>query len=166
MSELERLREDHASSVLAFELENRAYFARYISDRGDEYFSHFNDDFSARIAEQNAGTSIFHVLVSGDGAVEGRFNLYELNEGTAELGYRVAERVTGRGVATAAVQSLCGLAVTQYGLRRLRAATSFENVASQMVLRNAGFISAGPAQPGGRPGIWYERDLAAFGIET
>ena len=41
MPELQRLRADHAPAVLAFELANRAYFATFISDRGDEFFDHF-----------------------------------------------------------------------------------------------------------------------------
>jgi len=93
--------------------------------------------------------------------VLGRFNLYRLEDGTAELGYRVAQHVAGRGVATAAVQELCRLGAGQYGLRMLNAATTHDNVASQKVLTKAGFVPAGPAEPGGRPGTWYQRDLAA-----
>jgi RimJ/RimL family protein N-acetyltransferase len=37
-------------------------------------------------------------------------DLVDLEEGTAKLGYRVAQQVTGRGVATATVQELCRLA--------------------------------------------------------
>ena len=91
----------------------------------------------------------------------GRFNLVDLEDGTAELGYRVAQRVAGRGAATATVQELCRIAAAQYGLRTLRAATTYDNVASQKVLTKAGFVPAGPAEPGGRPGTWYQRDLAA-----
>ena len=91
----------------------------------------------------------------------GRFNLYRLEDGKAELGYRVAQHVAGRGVATAAVQELCRLGAGQYGLRMLKAATTDDNVASQKVLTKAGFVPAGPAEPGGRPGTWYQRDLAA-----
>ena len=43
----------------------------------------------------------------------------------------------------------------------LRAETNHENVASQKVLLRAGFVPVGPASPGGRPGIGYERDLTA-----
>jgi ribosomal-protein-alanine N-acetyltransferase len=43
----------------------------------------------------------------------------------------------------------------------LRAATTYDNVASQKVLAKAGFVPVGPAKPGGRPGTWYQRDLAA-----
>jgi [ribosomal protein S5]-alanine N-acetyltransferase len=83
-----------------------------------------------------------------------------IEDGTAELGYRVAQRVTGRGVATATVRELCLLAAAQYGLHMLRAATTRENVASQKVLTKAGFVPVGPADIGGKAGTWYERDLA------
>jgi ribosomal-protein-alanine N-acetyltransferase len=159
--ELQRLRADHAPAVLAFELANRAYFAASISDRGDEFYDQFAEGYNALLAEQEAGICVFHVLVREDGTVLGRFNLYDVEDGTAELGYRVAEQVAGHGVATAAVRELCRVAVTRYGLRTLRAATTHDNVASQKVLAKAGFVPAGPAQPGGRPGTWYQRDLAA-----
>ena len=161
MPELQRLRAEHAPAVLAFELANRAYFATFISDRGDEFFDHFTERYSALLAEQEAGTCVFHVLVGEDGTVLGRFNLYRLDDGTAELGYRVAQHVAGRGVATATVQELCRLAAAQYGLRTLRAETSHDNVASQKVLTKAGFVPVGPAEPGGRPGTRYQRDLVA-----
>ena len=161
MPELQRLRAEHAPAVLDFELANRAYFATFISDRGDEFFDHFTERYSALLAEQEAGTCVFHVLVGEDGTVLGRFNLYRLEDGTAELGYRVAQHVAGRGVATATVQELCRLAAAQYGLRTLRAETSHDNVASQKVLAKAGFVPVGPAEPGGRPGTWYQRGLVA-----
>ena len=161
MPELQRLRAGHGPAVLAFELANRAYFATFISDRGDEFFDHFTERYSALLAEQEAGTCVFHVLVGEDGTVLGRFNLYRLEDGTAELGYRVAQHVAGRGVATATVQELCRLAAAQYGLRTLRAETSHDNVASQKVLAKAGFVPVGPAEPGGRPGTRYQRDLVA-----
>ena len=53
---------------------------------------------------------VFHVLVGDDGEVLGRFNLVGIEDGTADLGYRVAEKAAGRGVATAAVLEVCRLA--------------------------------------------------------
>src|SRR5206468_1926268 len=109
-----------------------------------------------------AGTCACYVLVAGDGSVLGRFNLYAFEDGTAELGYRVAQHVAGRGVATATVRELCRVAAAQHGLRTLRAATARQNVASQKVLTKAGFAAVGPADPthlGGKPGTWYQRDL-------
>ena len=160
MLELQLLHADHAQSVLAFELANRAYFAMFISDRGEEFFDRFEESFNELLAEQEAGTSVLHVLVDENGDVLGRFNLFHLDQGTAELGYRVAQSVAGHGVATAAVQELCHIAAAEYGLLSLRAATTFDNVASQRVLTKAGFAPDGPAEPGGRPGIWYQLDLS------
>ena len=162
MPELQRLRADHAPAVLAFELANRAYFAASISDRGDEFFDQFTDRHRALLAEQEAGKGAFYVLVADDGSVLGRFNLYDLKDDTAVLGYRVAQHVAGRGVATATVREMCGLAAARHGLRTLKAATSHENAASQKVLARAGFIPVGPADPadlGGKQGTWYRRDL-------
>lgn len=163
MPELQRLRAAHGPAVLAFELANRDYFAASISDRGDEFFSQFAERFAALLATQDAGADAYYVLVAADGSVLGRFNLYFTGDGTANLGYRVAQHAAGRGVATATVLQMCELAVTQHGIRTLRAATATENAASQRVLIKAGFILAGPADPadiGGKPGFWYERDLA------
>jgi ribosomal-protein-alanine N-acetyltransferase len=160
--ELKRLDAGDAPAVLAFELVNRAYFAASVSDRGDEFFDQFAGRYGALLAEQEAGTGAFYVLVAEDGSVLGRFNLYDLKDGTARLGYRVAQQAAGRGVATAAVRELCQLAAARHGLRILRAATSHDNAASQRVLAKAGFVPVGPADPadiGGKPGTWYQRDL-------
>jgi ribosomal-protein-alanine N-acetyltransferase len=158
--ELQLLRAGHGPAVLAFELANRAYFAAFISDRGDEFFDQFTERLGAQLAEQEAGTWAGYVLVSEDGSVLGRFNLYDVKDGTAVLGYRVAEHVAGHGVATATVRELCRLAAARHGLRTLRAATTHENVASQKVLTKAGFAPEGPADIGGQPGTWYRRDIA------
>ncbi|MER7840374.1 GNAT family N-acetyltransferase [Streptomyces sp. NPDC096040] len=163
MPELKQLDAGHAPAVLAFELANRAYFAASISDRGDEFYDQFADRHSALLAEQEAGGCAFYVLVAADGSVLGRFNLYDVKDGTANVGYRVAQHVAGRGVATETVRELCQLAAARHGLRTLRAATSHANAASQRVLTKAGFVPVSPADPadlGGKPGTWYQRDLA------
>ncbi|KUN01480.1 GCN5 family acetyltransferase [Streptomyces yokosukanensis] len=162
MPELQRLSAAHATAVLAFERVNRAYFAASVSDRGDAYFDHFTDRYDALLAEQDAGTCAFYVLVAEDGSVLGRFNLVDIEDGGAQLGYRVAQAVTGRGVATATVRELCRLAVHRHGLRTVRAAAAHENAGSRKVLTRAGFVPDGPADPadlGGRPGTWYRLDL-------
>jgi ribosomal-protein-alanine N-acetyltransferase len=162
MPELKRLHAGHAPAVLAFELANRTYFAASISDRGDDFFDQFTDWYNASLAEQEGGICAFYVLVAEDGSVLGRFNLYDLEDGTARLGYRVAEQVAGRGVATTTVGELCRTATAMHGLRTLRAATSHDNAASQKVLTKAGFVPVGPATPadlGGKSGTWYQRDL-------
>ena len=156
------LQAGYAPAVLAFELANRTYFAQFISDRGDDYFAEFTSRYDALLADQAAGLCAFYLVVAEDDSVLGRFNLDRFSDGTAELGYRVAQSASGRGLATRTVRDLCRLAVSRHGLHTLRAAASHQNVASQHVLLNAGFVPTIPADPaelGGKAGTWYQRDL-------
>lgn len=159
MPDLVLLHASHAAAVLDFELANRAWFATTIPDRGDDYFATFPSRHAALLAEQEAGVCAFYLLTGDDGEVLGRFNLYDLSNGGAVLGYRVAQHAAGRGLATTAVRDLCALAATTHSLTRLRAATTHANVASQRVLLKAGFVPDGPADLEGKPGTWYQRDL-------
>ncbi|WP_051718038.1 GNAT family N-acetyltransferase [Streptomyces megasporus] len=159
MVRLERLRADHAPALSAFERENRAWFARSVADRGDAYFAEFDARHAALLAEQETGACHFHVVVDEDGELVGRVNLVDVAEGGAELGYRVAERAAGRGVATAAVREVCRLAARRYRLSTLWAVTTLDNPASRAVLERTGFVVDGSARPDGRPGVRYLRRL-------
>ncbi|MFD7444592.1 GNAT family N-acetyltransferase [Streptomyces sp. NPDC059909] len=159
MPELQRLRLDHAPALLAFEQENRAYFAASIPDRGDDYFTEFDARHSDLLAEQAAGLHFFHVLVGSGGDVLGRVNLIDVADDAAELGYRIAEKAAGQGLATSAVRQVCVLAAAEYGLTSLRAVTTLDNAASRAVLARTGFVPAGEIVLCGRPGMSYVREL-------
>ncbi|GAA1903485.1 GNAT family N-acetyltransferase [Streptomyces durmitorensis] len=161
MPELQRLRADHAPALLAFERENRGYFARSVPDRGDAYFAEFAAWHAALLAEQAAGTCHFHLLVDGEGAVLGRVNLVDVADGEPELGYRVAERAAGRGLATDAVRRLCELAEADYGLTAMRAATYADNARSRAVLERTGFVVVGEVELPleGRTEVRYFREV-------
>ncbi|AJE43243.1 GNAT family N-acetyltransferase [Streptomyces nodosus] len=161
MTTLERLSPHHARALLAFERENREYFARFVSDRGDAYFAEFADRHRALLAEQEAGLCHFHLLLDDRGEVIGRVNLVDVRAGDAELGYRIGERATGRGVATAAVGEICGRAAEEYGLTTLTALVALDNPASRAVLLRNGFAAVEDAPVAGRPGMRYRRPLAA-----
>ena len=162
MFQLQLVSPKHESAVLAFEKDNRAYFAKSISDRGDSFFDQFSERHRELMAEQEAGAGAFYVLVDENGAVVGRFNLYDLSDGTAGVGYRVAEQVSGHGVATSGLRTLCRIARENFGLRTLTAATSNENVASQRVLLKAGFADVAPTEVGGRQGALFDIDLVTL----
>jgi ribosomal-protein-alanine N-acetyltransferase len=129
-----------------------------VPDRGDDYFAGFAERHRELLASQAEGTHFFHVLVE-DGAIVGRVNLFEVAGGSADLGFRIAERATGQGLATAAVRQVCTLAVAQYGLSELRAAARVENVGSRTVLIRTGFVPTGETVLSGLPGITYRLDL-------
>ena len=109
----------------------------------------------------------FYVLVAEDESILGRFNLYNLEADYAVLGYRVAQHVAGRGVATATVRELCDRASGEHGLRTLRAATSYQNLASQKVLTKAGFelIEAETGEDGVRLAETERPDLILMDIQ-
>ncbi|MFJ2766431.1 GNAT family N-acetyltransferase [Streptomyces sp. NPDC087300] len=153
--ELRLLRPEHAPALRAFEEANRAYFAATVPDRGDAYFRDFDARHAALLAEQAEGICYFHVLVDADGEVLGRVNLVDVAGGSAELGYRIAERATGRGLATRAVREACDLAVSAYGLSELRAATTLDNPGSRTVLTRTGFVPTGEIVLDGRPGTSF-----------
>jgi ribosomal-protein-alanine N-acetyltransferase len=159
VGELQQLDWHHAPALLRFERENRTYFARSVPDRGDDYFAGFTARHAELLAEQVAGRCRFHVLVDDDGTVLARFNLVDIADGSAELGFRVAERATGRGVASDGVRAVCVLARESYGLRRLFASAALENAGSLAVLRRTGFAPIGEVLLDGQPGRRHVRDL-------
>ncbi|QEU96530.1 GNAT family N-acetyltransferase [Streptomyces kanamyceticus] len=157
--ELQLLRPDHAPALLAFEEANRAYFAATVPDRGDAYFRDFDARHRALLAEQADGVCFFHVLVGGTGEILGRVNLVDVAAGSADLGYRIAERATGQGLATRAVRQVRDLAVSAYGLKELRAATTLDNPGSRAVLTRTGFVPTGDITLDGRPGTAFVLSL-------
>lgn len=156
---LRLLHPGHAPALLAFERENRAYFARSVPDRGDDFFTRFDERLGALLAEQEAGVCHFHVLLGGEGEVLGRVNLVDVADGGADLGYRIAERAAGRGLATWAVRALCHRATDRYALTHLRAAARLDNPASRAVLVKTGFTVVGETRLSGHPGLTYRRTL-------
>jgi ribosomal-protein-alanine N-acetyltransferase len=155
MPELQLVRLDHAPALLVFERENRAYFAAAIPDRGDEFFAEFDARHAQLLEWQAARTDYFHVLVAGGGEVVGRVNLIDAADGSAELGYRIAQKAAGQGLATAAVREVRELAAAQYGLTRLRAKVTMDNPASHKVLERNGFLAAGELTLNDKPAMSY-----------
>ena len=163
MPVLQLVRPDHAAALLVFELANRAYFATSIPDRGDDFFMSFDERHASLLACQAAGTDYFHVLVGDGGEVLGRVNLAEIADGCAELGFRIAEKASGQGLATAGVNQVCALASMEYGLTRLRARATNDNRGSRAVLARTGFAETGAILLNGRPGTSYSRSLVDNG---
>ena len=157
--ELRLLGPEHAPALLAFERENRAYFAASVPDRGDGFFAEFDQRFAQSLEWQAAGEDFLHVLVAEGGEVVGRVNLVEAAEGSAELGYRIAQKAAGRGLATAAVRRVRELAAAEYGLTKLRAKATMDNPASHKVLQRNGFVATGELTLDGKPAVAYVCEL-------
>ncbi|MFD9502402.1 GNAT family N-acetyltransferase [Streptomyces sp. NPDC060035] len=159
MPELQLIRLDHAPALLEFERQNRAYFAASVPDRGEEFFAEFDARFAQLLEWQAAGTDYLHVLVTEGGEVMGRVNLIEAADGSAELGYRIAQKAAGRGLATAAVREVRELAAAHYGLTRLHAKATLDNPASHKVLERNRFVAVSELTLTDKPAMSYICEL-------
>ncbi|MFN3365640.1 MAG: GNAT family N-acetyltransferase [Exiguobacterium mexicanum] len=136
------LRLQDEALLYEFECENRTYFERSVPSRGDTYYEpeSFHQALQQLLSEQTNGDGYYY-LIWRDDTIVGRLNVHHTDADTGEVGYRVGAGHGGRGYATAALRQL--LTFKFPGFNRLRAETTSDNVASQHVLRGAGFIRDG-----------------------
>jgi ribosomal-protein-alanine N-acetyltransferase len=132
--------------MLAFERANRQFFARTIGDRGDAFFAEFPARHARLVAENEAGTSMLFAVRDRDGRVVGRVNIGLAEEGSGDIGNRVAEEVCGRGVSTRA-EDLALTTAAEGGVAQVDAMTTEDNVASRRVLARNGFVQVPGTEP-------------------
>jgi ribosomal-protein-alanine N-acetyltransferase len=137
-----------AAALLAFELENRAWFERWVHPRDPAYYR--LDAVQAAIeqaaSERRAEGGYQYLALAGDGRIVGRVNLRSVRGRpyrSAELGYRIGERDAGRGFASAAVALCLHEAFGAHGLWRVEATARPINRASIRVLERCGFTAWG-----------------------
>ena len=134
---------DDADELVFLLTENRAHLAPFEPDRGERFYTvegqlerlerEDKHAFAILDGEQIAGTVALSNVVRGPLQ-------------SANLGYWVAERLTGRGLATKAVGEVIPFAFAELGLHRLEAGTLVDNIASQRVLEKNGFERIGIAR--------------------
>ena len=138
------LQSSDAEQLLKFELENRQWFERHIDARSADFYS--VEGVTEHIASYLSGLAdgTWHPLVieDSDGQIVGRANLKDIAiaERSAEIGYRIAERACGQGLATLAVRRLIQEARSRWNLTRLVANVYAENIGSAKVLQRCGFV--------------------------
>ena len=143
------VRPEDAVVLSRLETENRVYLQRGGPVRTDEYVS---VEGQAHLVEhllaEHAAGSCLPGAVELDGEVVGRALIAAIVRGgfqSGVVGYWVAEPVSGRGVASSALEQLVRYAFGDLGLHRLEAATTLANEASARVLLKAGFEQYGVA---------------------
>ena len=80
-------------------------------------------------------------------------------DGAVEIGYGLSPACRGKGYMTEAVKTVCGWALSQKGVKRLKAETAPDNTPSQKVLYAAGFRPDGSF---GKEGPRFVLDRAAL----
>ncbi|ENQ3076984.1 GNAT family N-acetyltransferase [Bacillus cereus] len=139
---IEKLKEQDAEELFAFECSNRAFFEKTVPSRGEDYytFETFQKIFYELLQEQLKGISYFHLIRNHEGTIVGRINLVDI-EKEKELGYpgyRIGEKYAGRGAATKGVTLLLD-ELANYHVTEIHAKTTTDNIASQKVLEKSDF---------------------------
>ncbi|WP_344044422.1 GNAT family N-acetyltransferase [Nocardioides panacihumi] len=150
--EIRPLAIDDASALRDAYARNRDHLAPWEPRRQEQFFTEawHHEDARAKVADAAAGRQDPWLIWHGSGQeaeVVGRVNLSNIARGvfqSANLGYWIDHRHTGRGLATAAVRAAVRRAA-DLGLHRLEAGTLAHNEASQVVLRRCGFEQFGMA---------------------
>jgi ribosomal-protein-alanine N-acetyltransferase len=129
---------------------NRAFLAPWEPARSDDYFTVAGQRavIQSALARHEQGLVLPHVILNEAGRVAGRITLNGIVRGafqSCSLGYWVGAADNGRGLATAAVRDIIGVAFGGLGLHRIQAETLLDNVRSQRVLERNGFIRFGVA---------------------
>lgn len=138
--QLKLLSTDQTKSVLEFEAKNKDYFELYVPPRPNEYFtqSSLHNIIKSLCKEQDRGECYLYLAYNNDQLI-GRANLVNIQDGTAELGYRLCQTATGQGHATQIVANLIKIAKSQLSLSLIKAHTTTDNLASIRVLEKNNF---------------------------
>jgi ribosomal-protein-alanine N-acetyltransferase len=134
---------DDADELAALLVENRAFLAPFEPDRGERFYT--AEGQLERLEREDR-----HAFAILDGEqIAGTVTLSNVVRGplqSANLGYWVAEKANGRGLATKAVGQVIPVTFGELGLHRLEAGTLIDNLASRRVLEKSGFEEIGIAR--------------------
>ncbi|MEU6462353.1 GNAT family protein [Streptomyces sp. NPDC046976] len=129
---------------------NRGHLGPWGPVRPDSFFTPEGqrERIEGLLRQRDEGAAVPWVFEEADGRIVGAITLTGIARGpfcSAHLGYWVAADRQGRGLASAAVARVCGLARDAVGLHRIEASTRVENAGSQRVLEKCGFELIGTA---------------------
>lgn len=141
---------DDVPAVAALYSANRDFLAPWEPVRNDDFYTERGQRAVIELALERyaQGRCVPHVILDAAGQVAGRITLNDIVRGALQscsVGYWVAAAANGRGLATAAVGEMIGVAFGALGLHRVEAATLLHNAASQRVLERNGFARIGLA---------------------
>lgn len=134
------LQERDAEELFEFEKNNRLFFEQMVPGRGEDYynFETFKIRHRELLTEQQENKSKFYLIKDNSGSIVGRINLVDIDTTNeiAEVGYRVGQEYGGKGIAARALKLLLE---TEIRVKKIKAKTTTNNIASQRVLEKNGF---------------------------
>lgn len=139
--EIRAISAEDGEGLLAFELENKSWFEEHIEARAEGFYSSdgVQEHIHQLLSACQSGAA-YPGLILEQGEILGRVNLIRIPDTTKfRLGYRVAKKATGRGIASSAVAFVLDKARTDFSCSAIVALVSTVNHASQRVLARNGF---------------------------
>jgi [ribosomal protein S5]-alanine N-acetyltransferase len=141
---------DDAPALAELQRDNRAFLAPWEPLRDEVYFTEAGQRAAIKgaLEQYEQGQNLPYVIVEECAGVVGRITLNGIVRGpflSCSVGYWVSQSVGGRGVATAALRQIIGVAFGELGLHRIQGETLLDNIASQRVLERNGFARIGLA---------------------
>ena len=136
------IQKSDVDKLFQFELENRPWFEKHIAARDENFYSKFKIEKHIVTCYSNyQAQKMYPAIIELDSKIIARVNLrnINLNAKSADLGYRVAEGSSGKGVASFAVGQILDKAKNQLSLELISSYVSIANIASQKVLEKFGF---------------------------
>ncbi|HEY8423831.1 MAG TPA: GNAT family N-acetyltransferase [Clostridia bacterium] len=112
--------------------------------------------------QKNPEHRIWHTLwvlkLNSSGETVGSLAFKGFNGGAVEIGYGINPEYQGKGLMTEAVKAAVYWAAAQPGVTAIEAETEPDNIASQRVLKKAGFVPKGVNGAEGPRYIWKAED--------
>ncbi|MGE7928782.1 GNAT family N-acetyltransferase [Lysinibacillus xylanilyticus] len=134
------LQERDAEELFEFEKNNRLFFEQMVPSRGEDYynFETFKIRHKELLTEQQEHKSKFYLIRDNSDKIIGRINLVDIDttNDIAEVGYRVGQEYGGKGIGARALKLLLE---TEISVKKIKAKTTTNNIASQRVLEKNGF---------------------------
>jgi ribosomal-protein-alanine N-acetyltransferase len=141
---------DDAPALAELVNESRGFLAPWEPIRPESFFTVAGqrEVIEGLLDRRFLGLTSPHVVLTPTGEVAGRITLDGITRGAFQscgMGYWVAERHNGQGLATLAVAEMVRRAFDDLGLHRVEAGTLVHNARSQRVLEKNGFERYGLA---------------------
>lgn len=123
-----------------------------------------SDPFS--FAERRELRFVIEYGNGSDAQFAGVISLHTINikNHTAEVGYWLESSLRGKGLCTTAVQMITDLGIREIGFRRIEGLVDIDNLASQRLLVNAGYVKEGVLQNKVTRDDGRQIDMALFAV--
>lgn len=166
---LKALEEADAESMLALQLRNKDFFARYSSTRNEDFYTL---EYQLEAIRKNAGQRekderySFGIFLKATDELIGSISLSEVLRGSLQscfVGYALDKPQNGKGYTTEAVRLLVDFGFKELKLHRIEAGVMPHNLGSIRVLEKAGFQKEGIARKNVEiNGKWEDHQVLAI----